>query len=426
MIKNIQNILNDVEFEKESLLKENEDLSICNNHLNENNKRLKKDLSEINIKYNNIISDFEMKNIQNQEFMKENLELINKKKFLEDKIKKNDIKMNGKFLQKEEEFSFKYENLNDEKINLENRLNKLIYERSSSENLNDLQNERLNEITKKHKNYQQKFNSLEKNYNKIEIENEKLKEKNEESENLINTLKKDFAEQIQRLNLDKTNKIKEKDELIKILKTKVRQSKINLENFNNLGTNLGGLNIGENDLIGDRNSDLLDFNRDTEIDRNSFYIADSNRNLDISDNFNNEEDDLEEDLNYLTQIEAKDEEINNLRDDLFNLRKKLDKTDYKADQKLKENIKKLELELKHLQENFNTYKINSKNEINHLENENKEWESMILEIKMNFQVDISEKDFRILKMMKKIKILNYQISLYEKQISDFNNIMNKR
>ena len=54
MIENIQNILNDVEDEKDKLLKENEEFLISNDYLNETNKRLKKSIDDVNNKYQTI------------------------------------------------------------------------------------------------------------------------------------------------------------------------------------------------------------------------------------------------------------------------------------------------------------------------------------------------------------------------------------
>ena len=114
------------------------------------------------------------------------------------------------------------------------------------------------------------------------------------------------------------------------------------------------------------------------------------------------------------------DEIFKLQQTIQDLRAKLSTTDYQADKKKDELIERIRLESTHLgekmqqmKENWDREKKNNEKIINELMEE-------LISLKIKYQTEVAEKDGNDLKHIKRIKILNYQIKLYEDQINKFN------
>lgn len=117
------------------------------------------------------------------------------------------------------------------------------------------------------------------------------------------------------------------------------------------------------------------------------------------------------------QIGKKDEEINALQLKLQELRKKFDQT---GDKRKDEEIQKLRLELKHLKETHQDMKDAFEKEKKLSEKTFNDLVKDHLTMSNKLQLEVSDKDNRELLLLKKIKNLNYTVTLYKEQIEKFN------
>ncbi len=202
--------------------------------------------------------------------------------------------------------------------------------------------------------------------------------------------------------------------------------------------NLNELNIKETDLGFPENdfrtTELVHLGRDTEL--NEIDLRTTNVRLtnlsDLRTSFQKndlltieivQDKDSSEfvgELECLKQIEEKDSLINELREEIINMREKLNKSNHKKVKLLKEKVEKIELKLTHWRQKYDILKKNSSETKKYLEKENKELEEMYVTEKIKSQTNLSEIQTKEIALLKQIKILNYQIGLYEKQITSFN------
>ena len=102
---------------------------------------------------------------------------------------------------------------------------------------------------------------------------------------------------------------------------------------------------------------------------------------------------------------------------LQELRKKLEKS---GDKLKEEEIQKLKLELKHLKETHQAMKDAYEKEKKLSEKSLNQMVQDHLLLSNKLQLEVSDKDNRELLLMKKIKNLNYTVTLYKEQIEKFN------
>ena len=99
------------------------------------------------------------------------------------------------------------------------------------------------------------------------------------------------------------------------------------------------------------------------------------------------------------------------------LRKKLDQT---GEKRKDEELQKLKLELKHLKETHENTKAAFEKQKKGAEKNYNELVQDHLALSNKLQLEVSDKDNRELLLMKKIKNLNYTVTLYKEQIEKFN------
>lgn len=421
MIEKMQGILNEVEKEKTGVMEEYTELNLRFNDLEIGNEKLKIDYGTLQNQYNNILGEYDMANLKNKELFEKCEKLEIKLKKMEEKAERDKGRENLKYEKDVDDLNLKIEHLLAEKGNLDNRLKNIIEKKMGSDDMAKIQKDRLEEIIAKNEKFIENNEKLISQNKKLKEEVENLTEDNKNKCETIEEIKKEFFYQSEKKEIEFNNKLKKKIEELNSLKHERISKMDGTSLMGSLGTNLGNLNFKENDFGNNRESDLINgLNLRTNTDLN-FHIPESGRNIDIIPEEDEDLDffDLEENDNF-KEIEKKDKEIIDLREEILELRKKMDKSDYNKLKKLEEKIKELNLQLKHLEQQFETFKLNSNKEIEHWKKENKEMEDLLIEVKMKFQIEIADKDHNELKIMKKIKLLNYQIGLYEKQISDFN------
>lgn len=119
-------------------------------------------------------------------------------------------------------------------------------------------------------------------------------------------------------------------------------------------------------------------------------------------------------LQYIAELDEKNQEIQHLRAELRRFETDLEFTE------TRKRIVTLELEVKHLKENLDQAERLHSEEITFQKQLTEEVTEALTATKMRLSTMASEQDTLIINYNRKIKRLNYQISIYEGQISAFN------
>ena len=117
---------------------------------------------------------------------------------------------------------------------------------------------------------------------------------------------------------------------------------------------------------------------------------------------------------YIEEINQKNTEIHKLRRELIEANSQ-DKVS-----ELENTIADLKLKLKHAKEDLTSAEIAHKKEVDFFKQNLDEMTQLYMNIKMQYTDIVSEKDNISMMLNRKIKKLNYQVQLYEEQITDFN------
>lgn len=425
MIEKIQEVLTNAEQEKDTLKEEIEDLATALDKQIEKTHQLIKENQMLQTGYDDILSQMDFCNMQKENMMKEKSEL---------ELKLGEFKTKFERMQRTDAdeaenrlvaFSEKIEELKNENTILQDRLSNLMSARSSSEDIQNITQSQLSELGQKYKNLNDENDKM-----RIKIETiyrEKLELSNllEARINELDDVKREYKYDLERLTMEHANKIKEiasggkatRDRTVTGLATTMGPGLVMPD------ANLFEMTFDENPddsfqktLMNQQSiKDLLKrgslaLNMETD----DFSPNYSGRNIDtrISEH-------IEDEATYVEQLEEKDKEISRLREQITELKEKASK-EVKSNPKQEEQIKILTLDIKHEKEKLEMIKVTAEKEKMHAEKTIKDIEEMFVSSKLSYQMESAQKDQQELKLMRKIKLLNYQIKLYEDQINDFN------
>lgn len=437
MIEKIQDVLIVVEKEKEELLSMMDEMEVKAKGLSDENSKLKQKQEELTTQYEKILKEYELADLSRNNLEKENSELKNKFYHLENSTKKQYDKNIDQSEKQVRELTQKIEDLRDQKKVLREQLSSTVNAKEFSDDIQNMQLEKLNIVENEN--------------SKLNTENEKLSNKLtlalkaiSELENNIEKKEKEVEEvkemnkyTINKLNIENENRIKEiKNELLNDRELRITGLSAKMgTGLSFYDSGLGDLGIGskretfKNTLTLPENDQTID-----EILQRGSLVREGLSNTNEMLNLQKSNKDFvnsyrtntitEENTDYLEEIQEKDAEILKLKKENVRLREEKDE-ERKDDPRLEEQVKKLELDLKHCCENLELEKIKAEKNKTHLENSLKEFEEFHVKKVMKYQINLSEKDHLILAHIKNEKLLNFQIGLYEDQINKFNS-KNKR
>ena len=378
-----------------------------NNSIEENNEILK----ENSLNKNDEAIKIDFCNILNSEL---DLDL---KKIVDNFLENEKMQIFDELFQKD---FVKYKNSNyenkdfDNNQNLDTTLEFKEIENSKIENnllIEDLKKE-IDFLKKEILDLNKKIDVINKQNIDLDFQRSNIQRKNDFSDNEINLLKK-------------TN-IKNQ-EIISNLKIDLEKKNdiINLENEKNL-LNLKKIEdlIEKNDIL--IKKELLEKNNAEELKKKNDLIIKKLKIeiFDLKSVDEKKEKKEVEDKNYikefLTELEKKNNEIFKIRNTNLNLKEKIN-VKQKINQKLEEDIKKLYLEMDHLEEKNNLEKQKLKEEIKFYEKEKYDLEEKLVEIRIFSNNEKNFNDEKFFRYNKLIKALNHKVKIYEKAIEEYNN-----
>lgn len=425
MIEKIQGVLTNVEYEKDKLKEQNQELSVTVAKQIDKIYQLTKENQNLKHNYDDILSQMDILNMKKSNIESEKNELVAKideLRYKYERIQKNEAEDNEKrFL----EFNIRTEQLANENRLLQDRLSSLMSAKSSSEDIHSITQTQLQETTLKLKTLIEENEKMRQKIDTLFKEKADLLNVLESRVNEIDDLKRKYKYDLERLSIEHANVIKD-------LTSDHRKERD--RTVTGLGENLGpGLYIAHSNLsefMLDENDRISSFRHTMEkhslrdlMKRSSIAY---NRQTDdfrppVSEKFIEmpipEEQDQE--ICYLEQLEEKDKEISKLREHITELKEKASK-EIKVNPQQEEQIKKLMLDLKHEKEIYDMLVKTVEKEREHAGKTVKEIEDMLIQTKLKYQLEVDDKDRAELQLMKKIKLLNYHIKLYEDQINAFN------
>ena len=430
MIENIQQVLTNVENEKTVLRDENEELATALVKQNEKTSHLQKEHQHLQNAYDDLLSQMDLCNMKKTNIEKEKAELEAKLEDLNarfEKIQKMDAEDADKKLT---ELTETIETLTNENRTLQDRLSSMISAKSTTEDIRNITQSQLTELTDKYKKLSDENEKMKTKLDVLYKEKQDLTNMLEARVNELDDVKKEYKNDLERISIEHASKIKEllnggnqeRGRAITGIGNTMAQGLTMTE------TNMGELNFEDNtdDVM---HQDILKRQSIKDLlKRGSLALQSindeyepvySNRTIDPPAS-----DGLEEDIKYLDQIEEKDKEISKLREQITELKEKAS-NDNKPNPRQEEQIKKLTLDIKHEKERYEMLKETAKNEKEYAEKIARDIEEVFVQSKLKYQLESAEKDQEILNLIKKIKLLRYQINLYEDQINAFNKVSKK-
>lgn len=430
MIEKIQEVLGAAETKNEELLSENKELVTVVAKQSDKVIQLAKENHFLQTAYDDILSQMDLCNMK-----KHNIEKVKE----EIEIQFEDLKHKYAKTQRlhAEDADNKFNALNEriatltsDNKYLEERLSSIMSAKSTSEDIQDITQSQLDDLNVRHKQI------LDEN-SKMRLKLEKLYKEKEELSNLLDArindlddVKREYKYHLERLEIEHANKIKdltnggmkERDRTITGI------DKILGPGLSILDNNLDSI-LEENDNDDDIYRNLVKKQSIRDLlqrgslalhtDSEDMNITQSGRTIDFPYHVQNNAD-----LVLLEQIEEKDKEISKLREQMTEIKEKASK-DMPFNPKQEEQIKKLTLDLKHEREKYDMLKEMFDKEKSHADKTIKEFEELFIHSKLTYQMEAAEKDQEELKTIKKMKLLNYQIKLYEDQINAFNKLNKK-
>lgn len=430
MIENIQQVLTNVENEKTVLRDENEELATALVKQNEKTSHLQKEHQHLQNAYDDLLSQMDLCNMKKTNIEKEKAELEAKLEDLNarfEKIQKMDAEDADKKLT---ELTETIETLTNENRTLQDRLSSMISAKSTTEDIRNITQSQLTELTDKYKKLSDENEKMKTKLDVLYKEKQDLTNMLEARVNELDDVKREYKNDLERISIEHASKIKEllnggnqeRGRAITGIGNTMAQGLTMTE------TNMGELNFEDNtdDVM---HQDILKRQSIKDLlKRGSLALQSindeyepvySNRTIDLPAS-----DGLEEDIKYLDQIEEKDKEISKLREQITELKEKAS-NDNKPNPRQEEQIKKLTLDIKHEKERYEMLKETAKNEKEYAEKIARDIEEVFVQSKLKYQLESAEKDQEILNLIKKIKLLRYQINLYEDQINAFNKVSKK-
>lgn len=436
MIEKIQTVLNDVEKEKEEVVSQLKDVSFRYEDLSKQFKIIKEENEKYEKDNENMMGMVDLANIEKNNFESENEKLKNELNYLKEKKEKY---YNASLEQNEQqlkEISKDLEQVENERKVLNERLSSMLNAKVSSDDIQKMQSDQIKDYEQKINNLDEENDKLKKKINLYCKERTELKEKLERKEKKIEDLNSQHIYEMKKKEIETENRIKDmKNELLKETERRVTGLVDNKRStFNH--SNLADFNMeGMTDLQKKSNFNMNNQSINDMMERGSMLRpGDSNMtnlpNLrsrrefpDCSFPIEEESiENMEKNINYIEEIDQKDKEIAQLKEEIIELKenKSNSTTHSDGDCKKDEQIKKLQLDIKHLKEKQKLTIENMEEEKILLKKELGELEIDYAEVKCKFQLDITKKDTQQLKLMNKIKLLIYQVKLYEDQIDAFN------
>lgn len=353
---------------------------------------------------------------------------FNELRFKHDSLIKVDLAKADKKIKGLQESVDKYAR---ENIQLHEKVAAMLSARSSSDDIQGLIQLQLNEVNVKYRLVLEENESLRARLETIFKEKSELAELLEIQTVELEQTKKSFQLEIERLAMDHANKIKDLNmDPYKEKKKHVTAAQNQAGEANEvvIDNQLDELEFEEHedsviDLLKPHMSVrdiLMKGNIEIHNELEQFGFRHSGRN--IAPIYVEQ---LEESIGFLEELEEKNKEIIQLRGQINELKQKMSEQ-MVIDPRLEEDIKKLILDLKHERESFSLLKEHSKKEAIHKDNVLKDFEDLLVTHKLKNEAELIKKDEEELNYMRKIKLLKYQVKLYEEQIVRFNESLLKR
>ena len=432
MIEKFQTALTAVEKEKEALRIENGELALSLAMNVEKVNHLIKENQTLQNSYNDILSQFDLANLKQANIVKEKEELEQQLKDVKDKYEKAQTYEQKETEKRNEEFATRLQQLAKENKILEERLSTMLLAKSSSEDIQNITQIQLNEFKEKYKVLKEENEKLRVKLDNMFKEKTDLLNMLDARSNELDELKRKYKNDIERISMEHANKLKEVESDHKKLRERtvtgldanispgqfMANSNLSEFMFEDHDRNTSFRNIMEKQSIRDLiKQGSISLNRQTE----DFKPPISNKLIKVP----YEEEEFEQEIQYLEQLEEKDKEISKLRQQISELKEKTNR-ECKLNPNQEEMIKKLTLDIKHEKENYRMLKKTTDEERVHNDKAIKDLEHLLIQTKLKYQMECDEKDKIEVKLMKKIKMLNYHIQLYEDQIKSFNKYAKKK
>lgn len=429
MVEKVQDMLHALSHEGSVLRQEKADMINRLGKHKEITDQVSRENQILHSKYDEMLTQMDIVNMKMVSTEKERNEAASKLEDLSsnyDKLVKVKLPEADKKIKELQESVDKYSRDNSQ---LHERLAVMLSSRSSSENIQGLIQLELNEMNSKYKSLLAENEKLRDRLEMILKEKSDLNQQLESRDRDIEKMKRNFKVEIERLVMDQANKLKDLNE--ERLK----------ERYNNVGAYLNQISEVFT-TVEDTQLDNFEFEEHEDSVINMLQAHQSDRHLLKKSNFelldeietknhrhSNKQNDkqvypvykekIDENMGYLEELEQKNKEIANLRNQINELKEKINNAVI-SDPRLLEEIKKLELDLKHEKETYLMWKENSEREKQQSENISKELETLFVSHKLKNQAEIAKRYEDELNLMRKIKMLKYQIQLYENQIHVFN------
>lgn len=429
-IEHIEGILSAVEKEKDLLMEETDNLNLLVNSQAVKLSQLSKENAALQSAYDSILHQTDLLSAENNNLLKEKEALESNLSELKSQSARIQLKETQENEQKVKELSFKVERLAKDNRNLQDRLNSIMSLRDSSEDMNLVTLTQLNDMNSKYKLLMDENDKLRIRLDIFFAEKSNLASILEQRVHEIEDLKREFKYEYDRIKIEHANIVKELQDQLKQKEEEYQsgnRSEKELVRDQNTGlffaeSNMCGLVIDE-DIDPFNNNQKKRMSINDYLQREAFpqiserdinTIPSSTRDIATSDQFI-----VEQDIKYLEELEEKDKEITSLREQMADLREKMSKGT-NDNPKHEEKVKKLTMDLKHINEKYDMLKDNSENEKINLETALRNIEEAYVHLKLKTQLESADKDEEMLRLKKQTKLLTYQIGLYEDQIREFN------
>ena len=421
-IERMQSIMNHLETNKEEM--ENHIIKL-EKEFDSKDQKLEKTLetnNQLQLQYNDALAQSDMNKSKNIELCLELKSLKKKLNQANDKVIKEKKLLTDKLEKQERELSLRIESLEEEKQQLSNHSKKVLNEKLSLYDLQNLKDQQLNDISDKYNQLMIQNSKTEKDLKELIKIKDGLENEIYVLNNKVEEQKKEYDYQIEKINMEQDNKIKELNEEIRYF----QKAKVT-----NLDKNMGnGLNLTDSAFTSgniSKNDDSLRniMNGVGVEDQNEYNIENSDILSSNQDQYKDSTDkQLEQEASYLKEIEQQTTEIVQLREQVVELKRKLNNEQNSLDEK--EELSCLRLDNQQLKEQITVLKENSQKEKQHYEQHSVYIERELINVKLKLQGIISDKDNRILLLMKKMKHANIKIGIYEEEIKKFNKYIQKR
>lgn len=429
-IEKIQEVLTIVEKEKVVLREERDALKTKANQHKVKLSSISKENQILHANYDQLLAELDIVTLKKTALEKEKDELVTKLEELKRKYEtthKNDALSADKRIKELQET---LEKVSEENRVIQDRLSSMLSARSSSDDIQGLTQIQLAEMNSRNK------QSLEEN-DKLRLRLETLfNEKSNISEILetrvdeLEEAKRGFKYDLERLAIEHANKIRE---LTAELRKQKDKSELAMNNINDamlttVESQLSDFEFEDQDepiysLIISKPSvrDILQAGNIANYSELEDYgFMHSGRN--IQPVYTEQ---LEQDIGYLEEIEEKDKEIAKLRQHITELKEKMS-NEVVLDPRQEEDNKRLMLDLKHDRERFQMMEETMRKERSHAVSIIKDLEDLLVAYKIKYQQESERRDEEELNLMKKIKMLKFQVNLYEEQINLHNSGLHKK